>query len=61
MYLFKVLVADPDSMVPVLELAIEECDVQFIKDLVTEQGVNVKGNPFVYPRHNMYSTVLFLA
>ena len=50
MYLFKVCVADRDSMVRVLELAIEECDVQFIKYLVTEQSVDVKGKPFVYTK-----------
>ena len=58
LYLF-VYVTDPDLMVHVLELAIEEGDTQFIKYLITQQGVVVKGKPFVYIK-TMCSRVLFL-
>ena len=52
-------VTDPDLMVRVLELAIKESDTQFVRYLITEQGVVVKGKPLVYMKV-MCSRVLLL-
>ena len=38
---------DPRLLDQVLELTTKEGDVDFIKYLITEQGVDVKGKPFV--------------
>ena len=45
--MFNVYVLDPDLIVQVLELTTRKGDVDFIKYLVTEQGEDVKGKPFV--------------
>ena len=41
----KVFVTEPESLTRVLELTICEGDVDFIKYLVTEQGVDINGEP----------------
>ena len=43
--MFKVFITEPDLVTRVLELTICEGDVDFIKYLVTEQGVDVNGEP----------------
>ena len=43
--MFKIYVTEPDLVTQVLELTICEGDVDFIKYLVTEQGVDVNGEP----------------
>ena len=46
--MFNVYITDSDLIARVLELVIKKEDVDFIKCLVTEQGVDVNGEPFVY-------------
>ena len=58
--MFGVYVTNPDLIVRLLELVSKESDVDFIKYLVTEQGVDVKGKPFVYTK-TWCIRVLFLS
>ena len=53
----KVYVTEPDLVTRVLELTICKGDVDFIKYLVTEQGVDVNGKPllffYIVPTHTL--------
>ena len=43
--MYKVYLTEPDLVTRMLELTIREGDVDFIKYLSTEQGVDVNGEP----------------